>query len=184
MRMAGRHEIIDLVNTMKIYHFVRKQLVPATMQQAWDFFSDPRNLSQITPPDVEFKMLYSSGSGKMYAGQIIRYTISVLPGIKVHWVTEITHVNEPHHFIDVQRYGPYAFWHHQHAFREVPGGVEMIDEVNYAIPFGWFGRIANTVFVARKLMKIFDYRRAVIDRVFQNSGNLASDKESLESGIN
>ena len=83
-------------------------------------------------------------------------------------MTEITHVNEPHHFIDEQRYGPYAFWHHQHSFSEVPGGVEMIDEVNYALPLGPLGRIANALFVERRLSAIFDYRTAVIGQVFRD----------------
>ena len=160
---------------MKIYHVFRRQIVAATVQQAWDFFSDPRNLSRITPPDLDFQMLYYSGPARMYAGQIIRYKIEVLPGVRVHWVTEITHVNEPHHFIDVQRYGPYSFWHHQHSFREAPGGVEMVDEVNYAIPFGFFGRIANRLFVKRRLKAIFDYRETVIDQLFTGENRNPGD---------
>ncbi len=114
-----------------------------------------------------FNILYISGGDKAYAGQIIRYHVSVLPGIKVHWVTEITQVKEPSYFIDEQRFGPYALWHHQHHFKEVPGGVEMTDEVNYAIPLGPLGRLAHFIFVGREVNRIFDHRFKVLEEFFK-----------------
>ena len=152
---------------MKIYHLKRKQFLPISMNEAWDFFSSPRNLKDITPEHMRFQILYVSGSEKMYAGQIIRYKVNVLPGFTVHWVTEITHVSEPFHFVDEQRFGPYALWHHQHYFVEKEGGVEMIDEVNYAIPLGWLGQFAHWLFVGKKVNAIFDYRYSVLEKLFE-----------------
>lgn len=114
-----------------------------------------------------FKILYMSGGEKAYAGQIIRYQISILPGINVHWVTEITHVRELVYFIDEQRFGPYALWHHQHHFKEVPGGVEMTDEVNYAIGYGFIGQLAHWFFVGKEVNRIFDHRFMVLDQHFK-----------------
>jgi ligand-binding SRPBCC domain-containing protein len=122
---------------MKIYNLKSTQILPISLQEAWEFFLSPKNLSKITPEKMGFKILYMSGGDKAYAGQIIRYHVSILPGIKIHWVTEITQVKELVHFIDEQRFGPYALWHHQHHFKEVPEGVEMTDEVNYAIGYGF-----------------------------------------------
>lgn len=113
-----------------------------------------------------FKILYMSGGEKTYAGQIIRYRVNILPGVSVQWVTEITHVQEPNYFVDEQRFGPYALWHHQHRFTEVPGGIEMTDEVNYAIPLGILGRLAHFVFVKREVNRIFDHRFAVLASYF------------------
>jgi ligand-binding SRPBCC domain-containing protein len=115
---------------------------------------------------MKFKILYTSGGNQMYAGQLIRYHINILPGIRVHWVTEITHVREPHHFIDQQRFGPYALWHHQHFFNEVDGGIEMTDEVNYAIPFGIIGRFANWLFVEKQVRAIFAFRFDALEKKF------------------
>lgn len=115
-----------------------------------------------------FKIRYTSGGENMYPGQLICYKVNILPGIQVDWVTEITHVREPYYFVDEQRFGPYALWHHQHHFREVKDGVEMIDEVNYAIPFGVIGRIANSIFVAKEVKAIFDHRFKVLQDYFQN----------------
>ncbi|NJN28924.1 MAG: SRPBCC family protein [Cyclobacteriaceae bacterium] len=151
---------------MKVYNLTRTQFLPISQVEAWDFFSTPKNLSKITPERMGFEILYTSGGEKAYAGQIIRYKVSVPPGINVHWVTEITQVKEGVHFIDEQRFGPYKFWHHQHHFKEVSGGVEMTDEVNYAIPFGIFGRLAHAVFVGGEVKRIFDHRYLVLEKYF------------------
>lgn len=117
---------------------------------------------------MQFKILYKSGGEEMYAGQIIRYKVNVLPFVPVTWVTEITHVQEPHYFVDEQRFGPYALWHHQHSFKEVEGGVEMTDEVNYAIPLGFLGRLANALFVGREVNRIFDHRFTILNDYFSS----------------
>src|SRR5687767_5893746 len=122
---------------MKVYHLQQKQFLPITLPEAWRFFSTPNNLGSITPSHLEFKILFISGdTSDIYPGQIIRYKIKILPAVWVSWVTEITHVQKPAFFVDEQRFGPYALWHHQHRFKEVDGGIEMTDEVSYAIPFG------------------------------------------------
>lgn len=113
-----------------------------------------------------FQILYHSGTGKMYPGQLIRYRVNGIPFVPMHWVTEITHVQEPAYFVDEQRFGPYALWHHQHNFKEVAGGVEMIDEVNYAIPFGPLGRLANLLFVGREVNAIFNHRYKILEQFF------------------
>jgi ligand-binding SRPBCC domain-containing protein len=152
---------------MKIYYLKRKQFLPITLDEAWQFFSSPKNLARITPPTIGFKVLYISGDeAETYAGQIIRYRLKILPGVTVNWMTEITHVNKPYNFIDEQRFGPYALWHHQHHFREVSGGVEMTDELNYAIPYGFIGRLAHAVFVGEKVNSIFEYRFEVLKKLF------------------
>ena len=151
---------------MKVYNLTRTQILPISVAEAWDFFSTPKNLSKITPEHMGFEILYISGGEKAYAVQIIRYNVSVLPGIKMHWVTEITQVKEGVHFIDEQRFGPYALWHHQHHFKAVPSGVEMTDEVNYGIPLGILGRLAHFLFVGSEVNRIFDHRYRILEKYF------------------
>ena len=102
----------------------------------------------------------------MYAGQLIEYRVSPVLGIPMYWMTEITHVVEGKYFIDEQRFGPYALWHHQHHFRAVEGGVEMTDIVHYKIPLGPLGWIADRLFVRQKLEQIFDYRYRKVAAMF------------------
>ncbi len=154
---------------MKVYHIKRTQHLPISLQEAWIFFSSPQNLSKITPIHMEFKILHSSGADKMYPGKMIFYAIKVFTGFNTNWVTEITHVSDLNYFIDEQRFGPYALWHHQHFFKEVAHGVEMTDEISYAIPYGFLGRLINWLFVGQQVNAIFDYRFLVLEKLFQKS---------------
>ena len=141
------------------------QRLPISLPEAWSFFSDPRNLSRITPPSLGLEVT-SDLPGVMYPGMIITYRVRPIPWISVGWVTEITHVREPVLFVDEQRFGPYRFWHHEHHFREVEGGVEMEDIVHYALPFGTIGRVFGGPLVRRRLEQIFSFRRRFLVREF------------------
>ncbi|MDW8295856.1 MAG: SRPBCC family protein [Raineya sp.] len=149
-----------------MYQLYRKQVLPISLEEAWEFFSSPFNLKKITPPDMGFEVKLISPEQKMYAGMIIAYKVRPLLGIPVNWVTEITQVREPYFFVDEQRFGPYSFWHHQHHFREVAEGVEMEDLVSYKIPLGILGKFANWLFVRKRLEYIFDYRYKVLEQIF------------------
>ncbi|MBP9212401.1 MAG: SRPBCC family protein [Bacteroidetes bacterium] len=150
---------------MKIYTLEQKQFLPISLTRAWEFFSNPHNLKDITPPSMDFRVISETGY-ETYAGLIIQYTVKPMFGIPVRWTTEITHVRAPHFFVDEQRFGPYSFWHHQHLFQSVPGGVEMKDIVSYGLPFGPLGQLVRELIVKRQLEKIFGYRRGVLERRF------------------
>ena len=152
---------------MKSYHLTFSQKLPITITEAWAFFSSPMNLAKITPADMAFTVTSDPEQAKrMYPGMIITYKVSPVAGIKLNWMTEITQVADHQYFIDEQRFGPYKFWHHQHHFKEIPGGVEMDDVLTYGLPMGIFGNIANSVFVANKLQQIFNYRTAKVEELF------------------
>ncbi len=89
--------------------------------------------------------------------------------IPMSWTTEITHCEDKKFFVDEQRFGPYAFWHHQHHFKAVEGGVEMTDIVHYAVGWGILGKIASWVYVDRQLQHIFDFRNIEIKKIFPAS---------------
>jgi ligand-binding SRPBCC domain-containing protein len=157
---------------MKIYSIKRTQVLPMSLEDAWSFFSSPENLMKITPSEMNFRIVSISGQRETYAGQIIQYSVTPIPFMTFTWITEITHVMKPFFFVDEQRFGPYKWWHHQHHFKEVAGGVEMTDEVHYAIPFGLIGRLAQWALVKRKLSDIFDYRSKVLNKIFAEKTDL------------
>jgi ligand-binding SRPBCC domain-containing protein len=151
---------------MRIFSIERKTLINAPIEQVWDFFSSPKNLNELTPPDLSFEILTDLEHVKMYPGLIINYKIRPLANIPLRWTTEITHCETLRYFVDEQRFGPYAFWHHQHHFKSTPQGVEMIDLVHYALPLGPIGRFANTIYVQQRLESIFDYRNEKVKILF------------------
>lgn len=102
----------------------------------------------------------------MFPGQIIQYKVSPFPGITTTWVTEITHVKEGEYFVDEQRFGPYALWHHKHFINPIDGGVEMEDIIDYKIPFGILGQLAHPLLVKKQLKGIFAYREEKLTELF------------------
>ncbi|NNC83181.1 MAG: SRPBCC family protein [Flavobacteriales bacterium] len=148
-----------------MHRLTREIDLPITLEQAWDFFSSPKNLKTITPPYMGFE-IRSDLSERMYPGQIITYTVRPLLGIGMTWVTEIKHVEEGRMFVDEQRFGPYALWHHKHFFEEIDGGIHMTDIVDYKLPVGFFGRWLEPVLVRPKLKEIFDYRTSKLNELF------------------
>lgn len=150
---------------MKLYSLKTKQVIPLSIEEAWDFFSAPDNLPEVTPDYMNFKIL-SDLPAKIYPGMIIEYKVTPVAPFTTGWVTEIAQVKAPFFFIDEQRFGPYAFWHHQHHFREVEHGTEVVDLVHYGLPLGLLGRFAHWLFVKRQLSAIFEYRKAALIKLF------------------
>ena len=142
------------------------QIIHATIERAWDFFSDPRNLAKITPPKLDFTILAELPE-RIYPGMMIEYRVRPLLGIPVRWLTEITHVEPGRFFVDEQRIGPYQVWHHEHHFKPLDRGrVEITDRVTYVLPFGPLGDLIHPFLVQPQLRKIFAFREAAVNGLF------------------
>jgi ligand-binding SRPBCC domain-containing protein len=150
---------------MKIYSLHKTQKLPSRVEEAWEYLSNPKNIKTITPSYMVFHIL-SGADRPMYAGQIIEYIVTPVLGVKTKWVTEITHVIDNKYFVDEQRFGPYALWHHKHFIKEIKGGVEMEDIIHYKIPFGILGRLVHPFLVRPKLEEIFNYRTSKLQELF------------------
>jgi ligand-binding SRPBCC domain-containing protein len=142
------------------------QKLPLSVEESWSFFSDPKNLSILTPSYLNFEMMFDGPVDRMYAGQIIGHLIRPLWNIRIGWITEITHVQEPLYFIDEQRFGPYKFWHHEHRFHPIAHGVEMLDTIYYQLPLGIFGQALHAIKVKKDLAAIFAYRKTKLEELF------------------
>ena len=149
-----------------IHRLKQEQLLPITLEEAWDFFSTPANLNKITPDELVFEVT-SELPEKVYEGLIITYRIKPMLNIPVEWCTEITHIRENEFFVDEQRKGPYSMWHHEHHFKAVTNGVLMTDIVHYDIGKWIIGDLAGKLFVHKKVKEIFDYRYRLLETYFR-----------------
>ncbi|MEM9837470.1 MAG: SRPBCC family protein [Bacteroidota bacterium] len=141
--------------------------VPRSLEATWDFFSRPENLEKLTPKDVSFEFLTPLKGVVMYPGIAIQYRVSPFPGFTTDWITEITQIKEYEYFIDDQRVGPFALWHHQHHFRAIDDQTtEMKDILHYQAPLGILGTIADKIFVHRQVQQIFSYREEAMRAYF------------------
>ena len=152
---------------MKIFKLKYSQKLPINLNEAWDFLSSPNNLELITPKSMDFNIT-DWDRKKAYPGQIIQYTVKPILGIKINWVTEITHIRAKEYFVDEQRFGPYTFWHHKHFIKEIEGGVIMEDVIHYKPPFGFVGVLLNFLFINSKLNSIFKHRELELIKTFGN----------------
>lgn len=151
-----------------VYSFRTTQLLPISLEEAWNFFSTPQNLQKLTPENLDFKIT-SPELGPVHQGQIITYGIKIVPLFRTNWVTEITHVEPLRMFVDEQRFGPYKLWHHKHTFEAREDGVLMTDEVHFKLPFSLVAPLAFRLFVQKKLTTIFTYRKEILHTLIQNN---------------
>ncbi|MGK2863236.1 MAG: SRPBCC family protein [Chitinophagaceae bacterium] len=158
---------------MNTFHFSTSQFLPVDISKAWSFFSSPRNLPLITPPELNFKILTEGKNEEIFEGMLIDYKVTPLFGIPLNWQTRIEKMKNLKYFIDKQIKGPYKLWEHKHYFTEYRNGVLMKDEVKYQLPFGVAGRIAHSLLVRKKIEKIFEYRKMILEKIFDTSENLA-----------
>jgi ligand-binding SRPBCC domain-containing protein len=148
-------------------HQLKKTLeLATTLEEAWDFVSNPNNLKRITPAYMGFEIRTADLPGKVYPGLMISYWVRPVLGLKMNWLTEITQVREPYYFVDEQRAGPYALWHHEHSLAATNKGVLMTDLVTYKLPFGPLGDLAHGLFVKRQLEGIFLHRESALKEIF------------------
>jgi ligand-binding SRPBCC domain-containing protein len=153
---------------MRLYDLIRTQQLPITLEQAWQFFTDPFNLLQITPAWLDFRIVSGSGP-RLYPGMIISFHVTPVLRARFLWVTEITQANPPNFFVDEMRFGPYRFWHHQHRFIANANGVSVEDIIHYAVKGGPLGQLLNRVLVRPKLNEIFEFRRRTLATLFNSS---------------
>lgn len=152
---------------MNNYMYHSQQFLPIPIEMAWDFFSSPHNLSKITPPEMNFTIISSTGNDNITNGQKIKYKVSPLLGIPMHWLTEIDQVQTNAKFIDKQIEGPYKKWEHTHSFVPVNGGTMMYDTIHYELPFSYLGKFAHWLFIRKKIENIFQYRKNILEIIFK-----------------
>ena len=150
---------------MKIFRLEKSKDLPITIEECWEFFSNPSNLKIITPDYMGFEIIDLEKT-KMYAGQIIKYNVTPLLGLNMNWVTEISHVKKNSFFVDEQRFGPYKFWHHKHKFEIIENGIRVIDILDYSLPFGPIGKLFHPFLIKPKLEEIFNYRERKLIEIF------------------
>ena len=149
-----------------IYTLTSEQILPISLDTAWDFFSTPKNLDKITPAEMNFNIT-NNPPDKTYPGQIITYKIGILPFIKSNWVTEITQLKDKEFFVDEQRFGPYAMWHHEHHFEKISENETLMrDLLNFKMPLGVVGDLLVGSLVVNKVKFIFESRFKILSAYF------------------
>ena len=72
--------------------------------------------------------------------------------------SRITEYDRPHRFIDEMVAGVFKSFRHEHSFKAVQGGTQMIDVFEYRSPLGPLGRIADLLFLRRYMRSLLTMR--------------------------
>lgn len=148
------------------YRLYKEQQIQCDLASAWEFFSNPFNLSKITPLDMGFVVKSEIKEKEIFEGMEIDYVVSPVLGIPMKWKTRITQIDDQKSFTDFQLKGPYKYWNHYHEFLPNEEGVLIKDTVDYELPLGFLGTLAHKIMVKNKLENIFNYRFKVLDEKF------------------
>jgi ligand-binding SRPBCC domain-containing protein len=148
---------------MRVHTLALAQHLASPPDGVFAFFADARNLERITPPWLGFRVLTREPI-ELRAGTLIDYRLE-LHRVRLRWRTEIVLWDPPRRFVDVQRSGPYALWHHAHGFEPDGAGTRVRDVVRYALPLGPLGAGAHAAFVRRDLARIFAFRHREVARI-------------------
>ena len=158
-----------------------EQWLPYSLETVFDFFANPENLPRLMPEwqqaRIEKSALIpapyrpgtnpSSEPGLSAAGQGSKMTITFLPfpraPFRVTWDAEITDFEWDSHFCDVQHRGPFTYWKHCHRLqsqtRGVLQGTLLTDHIEYELPLGSLGDLADRLFVKAQMESTFLHRQ-------------------------
>jgi ligand-binding SRPBCC domain-containing protein len=165
------------------HYFQAEQWLPYPVDTVFNFFANPENLPRlmpawqkaridsvaivIPPPRHRDRLLGVRSETTQAAGIGTRMKISFrampfLP-IRFPWDAEITDFSWDDHFCDIQLpRGPFAYWRHCHRLTGISRagsyGTLVRDQLEYELPLGFLGDLANVIFVRRQVQAIFAYR--------------------------
>jgi ligand-binding SRPBCC domain-containing protein len=154
---------------MKRQKFIKQSEIDGSPEEVFAFHEDPEVLMKLTPPWERVEVIEFAGSIKVGTKTIIKTFVG--PFTKI-WEAEHTEYIANRLFADKQIRGPFAYWYHRHRFEPTATGTTMmIDEIDYALPFGWLGNLFGGAFVRAKLERMFAYRHKVLQQRFSHKSD-------------
>ncbi len=148
--------------------FNKSIIINCPKEEAFEFHTDTNNLKLITPPGIKVEIL--SIKLPLELGSEIKLRVTQFGLLSNTWHIKLTDYIKDKLITDTQQSGPFHKWIHRHKFEGSEGTCTMTDEIEYELPFGVLGRIADKVFVSGLIKKQFEFRHKVTKQLLE--GNL------------
>lgn len=136
----------------------RSVAIAAPVEDVFAFHLDTRNAALIAPASM--RVLGVEGTFPVVPGA--RVVMRMRPArspFAMGWRVRIEEVEAPSRIVDVAERSPFAHWRHEHLFRPLgPGRCEMTDRLEFRLPAGPLGRLAERLVVRRQLEAAFEER--------------------------
>lgn len=147
--------------------FVKESRIAAPPEVVFRFHESASALEKLIPPWESMRVVSSSGSLLPGSRVVLEGKLGIF---RIRWVAVHTEYDPPHLFADRQESGPFAAWYHRHhCLDDGAGGTILRDEVEYAAPLGWVGRLLGGWLILRKLTAMFDYRHEITQQCIAES---------------
>ena len=117
----------------------------------------------------DYKIEFTSPLSQVTKGAEYEFRLS-RAGISMLWEITVEDVIPGEFLRDRQSRGPFSLWVHTQKFEDHGQGTLLTDIVEYDVPFGLLGKLADDIFVRRDLKKIFQHRHQKISHRFALQG--------------
>lgn len=119
------------------------------------FHQDPRALKRLSMPPTFIQVLRDERTS--LTGGEIEFNLWLGP-FPIRWIARHEPGPIETSFSDRMLRGPMAEWRHEHIFRPVEGGAELLDRLTFAHQPGWRGILTRLLFDGLPLRLLFLYR--------------------------
>ena len=140
-------------------------VIAAPIDRVFHFHDDTRNLLRITPTSIKVTIETMGVPGLGYE---VVLKVRQFGLFTMRWRVRITEYEPPTLMSDEQVSGPFAYWKQTRRLREVDGGTELTDIVEYRAPFGVLGRITNALVIRRQVLEMFTYRQQMTKQILES----------------
>jgi len=149
-----------------MYHFEKSVLIDCSVEKAFLFHTDTNNLKKISPSSVTVDIRKIELPMKIDSE--VELVITQFGIFKSRWKVKIAKYITNEVVGDLMLKGPFKSWYHEHRFKEEHGKIIMTDYIDYELPLGLLGNIANRLFVKKIITNMFEFRHKRTKEVLEN----------------
>ncbi len=177
--------------------FESEQWLPYSLPLVFAFFANPQNLPPLMPrwqraridelhlvappaPPAGSPTKMGTGAGTT---MVLSFRAVPLLPVRLRWLARIPEFQWNDHFCDEQLAGPFRYWRHCHSVRsETRNNVEgtvVRDHVDYELPGGRLGDLANMLGGRLQIRFIFRYRHRQTAKLLPEFAEKLNPREPL-----
>lgn len=143
-------------------HFEHSSVINAPRKKVFDFLTDLEKIGGTLPGDYGMEVLSNNEKPKRGAQYDLRMSRF---GISVNWTVVVEEFSNSKVIRYRQSQGPFDLWVATLRFEDHAGGTLVTDIVDYELPFGLFGKLAEDLLMDRELTRFFATRNSNLEKL-------------------
>jgi len=143
-------------------------IVNNDIDSVWEFYTDIKHLEIITPKEINLKVINVTTTGqKLTQGSEISIVGKIILRKSI-WHSRISSL-KPYEYVDEMLKGPFKKWRHLHRFHAASQKqTQVIDIVDFELPYGGIGKLLFEGYAYNRLEKIFAHRKTATIKALEN----------------